>query len=133
MTMTDPISDLLTRIRNAHIAKHDLLDVPASNVKKEICRILTEQGYLGGFEPSEDEGVHKSLRVHLKYNKQGDPAIRHLARVSKPGRRVYRGADELKPVLNGLGVGIVSTSLGLLSDAEAREKRVGGEVICEVW
>ena len=133
MTMTDPIADLLTRIRNAHIAKHDRLDVPASKVKSEICRILTEQGYISDYEPGEDEGVHKTIRVTLKYNNEGEPAIRHMARVSRPGRRVYKGTDELKPVLNGLGVGIVSTSLGLLTDAEARETRGGGEVLCEVW
>ncbi len=133
MTMTDPIADLLTRIRNAHTAKHDLLDVPASNVKKEICRILTEQGYLEGFEAGDDEGVQKTIRIFLKYNDSGEPAIRHMARVSKPGRRVYKGTEALKPVLNGMGVGIVSTSQGLLTDAEAREKRVGGEVLCEIW
>lgn len=133
MTMTDPIADLLTRIRNAHTAKHDLLDVPASSVKAEICRILTEQGYLDGFEPNDSEGVQKTIRIFLKYNSSGEPAIRHMARVSKPGRRVYRGTEALKPVLNGMGVGIVSTSLGLLTDAEAREKRVGGELLCEVW
>ena len=133
MTMTDPIADLLTRIRNAHTAKHDLLDVPASNVKNEICRIMTEQGYLQGFEPGEDEGVQKTIRIYLKYNQNGDPAIRHMARVSKPGRRVYKGTEALKPVLNGMGVGIISTSQGLLTDAEARDKRVGGEVLCEIW
>ena len=120
MTMTDPIADLLTRIRNAHTAKHDLLDVPASNVKNEICRILTEQGYLEGFEPNESDGVQKTIRIFLKYNTNGEPAIRHMARVSKPGRRVYKNTDSLKPVLNGMGVGIVSTSQGLLTDSEAR-------------
>ena len=133
MTMTDPIADLLTRIRNAHTAKHDLLDVPASNVKTEICRILTEQGYLAGWKPNEEEGVHKTIRIFLKYNTNGEPAIRHMARVSKPGRRVYKGTEALKPVLSVMGVGIVSTSQGLLSDAEAREKRVGGELLCEIW
>ncbi len=133
MTMTDPIADLLTRIRNAQLVKHDRLDVPESKLKLEICRILAEQGYVSGFEPNNEEGVQKSIRIYLKYNEDGEPAIRHLARVSKPGRRVYKGTEGMKPVLNGLGVGIVSTSLGLLTDAEARQKRVGGEVLCEIW
>ncbi len=134
MTMTDPIADLLSRIHNAHVAKHDQLEFPASKVKVEICRILQEQGYIEGFEAvNEEDPVKKSVRVFLKYNHDGDPAIRHMRRVSKPGRRVYGGTDDLKPVLNGLGIGIVSTSQGLLTDAEAREKRVGGEVLCEVW
>ena len=133
MTMTDPISDLLTRIRNAQMVKHDRLDVPSSSVKVEICRILKEQGYISDYEMSVNEGGRKSIRVFLKYNDEGIPAIRILRRVSRPGRRVYRGADELKPVLNGIGIGIVSTSAGLLTDDEARRSRVGGELLCEVW
>ena len=133
MSMTDPIADLLTRIRNAHIAKHDRLRVPASKLKAEVCRILKEEGYIDGVEPVETEGPGDALRIVLRYTDSGEPAIRHLARVSKPGRRVYRGADEIKPVLNGVGIGIISTSQGLLSDAQARERRLGGEILCEVW
>lgn len=133
MTMTDPISDLLTRIRNAHVVKHDRLDVPGSNLKVEVCRILKEQGYINDYEEHGDEPISRQIRVYLKYNSTGEPAIRRMRRISKPGRRVYQKAADLKPVLNGLGVGIVSTSNGLLTDAEARQNRVGGEVLCEIW
>jgi small subunit ribosomal protein S8 len=132
MSMTDPIADLLTRIRNAHLAKHDRLDVPSSKLKTEICKILQEQGYIRGFDVVE-ESPRDVLRILLSYSKQGQPAIRHVERISKPGRRVYRGAESIRPVLNGLGIGIISTSRGLLTDREAREQRVGGEVLCEVW
>ncbi|MBT8207614.1 MAG: 30S ribosomal protein S8 [Acidimicrobiia bacterium] len=133
MTMTDPISDLLTRIRNAQLVKHDRLDLPASKVKVEVCRILKEQGYINDYSLSTEDPVKHSIRVVLKYNDDGEPAIRKMRRVSRPGRRVYRGADELKPILNGIGIGIVSTSQGLLTDGEARKNRVGGELLCEVW
>lgn len=133
MSMTDPVSDLLTRIRNAHLAKHDRLDVPASNLKLEICKLLQEQGYIEDVEVRDEDPVRKELRISLRYTNAGLPVIRRIQRVSKPGRRVYRGADEVRPVLNGLGVGIVSTSQGLLTDREARERRVGGEILCEVW
>jgi small subunit ribosomal protein S8 len=132
MSTTDPISDLLARIRNAHLAKHDRLDVPASRLKAEVCRILKEEGYIRNFRLI-DGSPRSSLRVFLRYSEEGEPAIRHLRRASRPGRRVYRKADELKPVLNGLGIGIVSTSQGLLSDRVARERRLGGELVCEVW
>lgn len=132
MSMTDPIADLLTRIRNAILAKHDLLDVPASALKRSICEVFQREGYIEGFEVLERE-PQDVLRVYLRYDEQGVPAIRRLARVSKPGRRVYRGADQIRPVLNGLGVAVVSTSKGLLSDSQARAERVGGEILCEVW
>lgn len=132
MSMTDPIADLLTRIRNAHLAKHDRLDVPASNVKLEILKLLKEEGFIKNYRQMEAKPVNL-IRVFLRYNAEGVPAISYVARVSKPGRRVYRRADEIAPVRNGLGLGIVSTSQGLLSDAAARERRVGGELICEVW
>jgi small subunit ribosomal protein S8 len=132
MSMTDPIADLLTRIRNAHRAKHDRLDVPASNLKLEVCRILKEEGYIKNVELVEGE-PRSVIRVFLAYNKEGKPGIERMQRVSTPGRRVYRGADDIKPVLNGLGVGIVSTSQGLMTDRQARQKRVGGEVLCEIW
>jgi small subunit ribosomal protein S8 len=133
MSMTDPVADLLSRIRTAHLAKHDRLDVPASRLKLEICKLLSEQGYVGKIEMLDDDAVKPKIRIYLKYTDEGLPMIRHLARVSKPGRRVYRGADDLRPVLNGLGVGIVSTSEGLLTDEQARKRRVGGELLCEVW
>ncbi|MFQ5524937.1 MAG: 30S ribosomal protein S8 [Thermoanaerobaculia bacterium] len=133
MTMTDPISDLLTRIRNAQMVNHDQLTLPGSNLKLEVCRIMQEQGYIEGFAEEGDSPTTRKIRIRLKYNKDGQPAIRRMQRVSKPGRRVYKGADDLKPVLNGLGVGIVSTSNGLLTDSQAREQRVGGEVLCEIW
>ncbi len=132
MSMTDPIADLLTRIRNAHRAKHDRLDVPASNLKMEVCRILKEEGYIKNAEMVEGD-PRPLIRVYLAYNKEGKPGIQRMQRVSTPGRRVYRGADDIKPVLNGLGVGIVSTSQGLMTDRQARQRRVGGEVLCEIW
>lgn len=132
MTMTDPISNLLARINNAILAKHDRLDLPASKLKLEVCRILKEQGYIDGFRLIEAQPQNQ-VRIQLRYNAQGTPAISHMARVSKPGRRVYRGADEVPEVRNGLGTGIVSTSHGLLTDAQARERRVGGEILCEIW
>ena len=133
MSMTDPIADLLARIRNAHIAKHDRLDVPSSKLKLEVCRLLKEEGLIRNFRLLEGDGPVKSLRVFLRYSEDGTPAILNLQRVSRPGRRVYRGADDIRPVLNGLGVGIISTSQGLLTDKQARERRLGGEVLCEVW
>lgn len=133
MSMTDPISDLLTRIRNAHLAKHDRLDVPVSRLKLEVCRILKEEGFIKNYREVEAAGPNNSVRIFLRYSAQGEPAINHVARVSKPGRRVYRRSGEIQPVRNGLGLGIVSTSQGLLTDAQARERRVGGEILCELW
>ena len=132
MSMTDPISDLLARIRNAQLAKHDRLDVPASRLKLEVIKLLKDEGFIKNFREVEDTPVGK-IRVFLRYSAEGMPAITHLEKVSKPGRRVYRKAEELKPVRNGLGIGIVSTSQGLLTDVQARERRVGGELLCEVW
>jgi len=132
MSMSDPISDLLARIRNALLAKHDRLDLPASRLKAEVCRILKEQGFIRNFRVLEGQGAG-ILRVFLRYDPQGSPAISHLRRISKPGRRIYRRADDIPPVRNGMGLGIVSTSQGLLSDGQARERRVGGELLCEIW
>lgn len=132
MNMTDPIADLLTRIRNAIIAKHDRLESPSSSLKLAVCRVLEEQGYIKGFRVH-DTPPSKTLEIFLKYTKSGTPAIRKIERVSKPGRRVYRPANDLKPVLNGIGVAIVSTNQGLLSDAEARARKVGGEVLCQIY
>ncbi|MGD2113673.1 MAG: 30S ribosomal protein S8 [Acidobacteriota bacterium] len=132
MSTTDPISDFLTRIRNAHLAKHDRLDVPTSRLKVEMAKILKDQGFIRNFRLVEDTPVNK-LRVYLRYDDLGTPAIEHMERVSKPGRRVYRKAAELAPVRNGIGVGIVSTSQGLLTDDQARERGIGGEVLCHIW
>jgi len=132
MSTTDPIADLLTRIRNAQIAKHDRLDVPVSRLKVEIAKLLKDEGFIKNFR--EIEAVPQgTLRIFLRYSTEGVPAISHLQRVSKPGRRVYRKAEEIQPVRNGLGIGIVSTSQGLLTDAQARERRVGGELLCQIW
>jgi small subunit ribosomal protein S8 len=132
MTMTDPIADLLTQIRNALLAKHDRLDVPSSKLKLEVCRVLKQEGFIENFRLVEAE-PQSAIRIYLRYDRQGVPAIQHMRRVSKPGRRVYRGVDDLPEVRNGLGVGILSTSQGLLTDTEARERRVGGELLCELW
>ncbi len=132
MSMTDPIADLLARIRNAHVAKHDRLDVPASKLKLEICRLLQEAGLVEQVQLIEG-GAHPAIRIVLRYDAEGRPLLRHLRRVSRPGRRVYRAADQIRPVLDGMGLGIFSTPQGLLSDAQARERRVGGEWLCEVW
>lgn len=132
MSMTDPIADLLTQIRNALLAKHDRLDVPVSKLKLEICRILKEEGFIKNFRVIEGTPVG-SLRIFLRYSVEGEPAISHVERVSRPGRRVYKASKDIKPVRNGLGLGIVSTSQGLLSDAQARQRKVGGELLCELW
>ena len=132
MTMTDPIADYLTRIRNALIAKHDRVRLPSSKLKVNLSRILQEQGYIEDWEVL-DNPPGRDLEVMLRYDEAGVPAISRLRRVSKPGRRVYKSADEIEPVLNGLGVGILSTSQGLLSDKDARDRRIGGEVLCEIY
>jgi len=132
MSNMDPVSDLLTRIRNAHLAKHDRVDVPTSKLKAEICRILMEEGFIRNFRQEAGKPSGR-LRIFLEYGDDGSPAITHLQRVSKPGRRVYRGAGQIRPVLGGRGIGVVSTNRGLLSDRQAREQSVGGEVLCEVW
>lgn len=132
MSMTDPIADFLTRIRNALISKHDRVRVPVSKLKLNLCQILQEQGYVEGFRVL-DNPPGKDIEILLRYDRRGAPAISKLTRVSKPGRRVYRGAEELRPVLNGMGVGIISTSEGLLTDQQARERGVGGEVLCEIY
>ena len=132
MTMTDPIADMLTRIRNANTVKHETVDVPASNIKKEIARILLEEGFVKGYDVIED-GKQGIIRLQLKYGIEGERVISGLKRISKPGMRVYSSKDEIPKVLNGLGVAIMSTSKGILTDKEARNADVGGEVICYVW
>lgn len=132
MSMTDPVSDMLTRIRNATTVRHDRTDIPASKTKLEIAKILKQEGYIRTFKTLE-EGPQGLIRVYLKYAEDGEPVIHGLQRVSKPGRRVYRGADDLPKVRNGLGVAVVSTNRGVLTDEQARSLRVGGEVLCEIW
>ncbi len=132
MSMTDPVSDMLTRIRNATTVRHDRTDIPASKTKLEIAKILKQEGYIRTFKMLE-EGPQGLIRVYLKYAEDGEPVIHGLQRVSKPGRRVYRGADKLPKVRNGLGVAVVSTNRGVLTDEQARSLRVGGEILCEIW
>ncbi|MEE8166749.1 MAG: 30S ribosomal protein S8 [Myxococcota bacterium] len=132
MTMTDPIADFLTRIRNAILVKHDRVDIPASKIKRELCRILKEEGFIEDYEEIEDSPANL-IRIFLRYTPEGASAILRLTRVSKPGRRVYSKAADLKPVLNGIGLAIVSTSAGLLTLEQARERGVGGELLCELW
>ena len=131
MSMTDPLGDMLTRIRNGQQAKKDSILTPASKLRARVLDVLQREGYIRGYSAA-DGGVAASLRIDLKYF-EGKPAIQHVARVSKPGRRVYSGAEELPRVRNGLGIVIVSTPKGVLSDAEAREQNVGGEVLCQVF
>ena len=132
MQITDPIADMLTRIRNANSAKHDTVDIPASNMKKAIAGILQEEGYIKNFQII-DDGTQGVIRVALKYNAGKEAVISGLRRVSKPGLRVYAGADELPRVLKGLGIAIISTSKGVMTDKKARELHVGGEVLAFVW
>jgi small subunit ribosomal protein S8 len=131
MHITDPIADMLTRIRNANTAKHPTVDVPASNMKKAIAQILLEEGYIKNFQLI-DDGTQGVIRITLKYN-GSEKVISGLRRVSKPGLRVYAGADELPRVLRGLGIAIISTSKGVMTDKAARAQHIGGEVLAFVW
>ena len=132
--MTDPIADLLTRIRNAIMAGHKVVESPASNLKKEIARILFEKGYILSYKVVEGNSSQGVLKIALKYNPRSKkPAIKDLQRVSRPGLRHYSGADELPRVLNGLGIAIISTSKGLMTDKEAMKEKIGGEVLCYVY
>ena len=133
MQITDPIADMLTRIRNANNAKHDTVDVPASNMKKAIAQILLDEGYIKNFQIIND-GTQGVIRITLKYLQPGkEKVISGLRRVSKPGLRVYAGADELPRVLRGLGIAIISTSKGVMTDKAARAAHVGGEVLAFIW
>ena len=132
MQITDPVADMLTRIRNANSAKHDTVDVPASNLKKAIAQILLDEGYIKAFQIT-DEGVQGNIHITLKYVGKKEKVISGLRRVSKPGLRRYVGADELPRVLRGLGIAIISTSKGVMTDKKARELHVGGEVLAFVW
>ncbi len=132
MQITDPVADMLTRIRNANTAKHESVDVPASNLKKAIAKILLDEGYIKSYEVVED-GTQGVIRIQLKYLAGKEKVISGLRRVSKPGLRVYAGADELPRVLKGLGIAIISTSKGVMTDKAARANHVGGEVLAFVW
>ncbi|SHH54518.1 30S ribosomal protein S8 [Clostridium grantii] len=132
MVMTDPIADMLTRIRNANVVRHDIVEVPSSNVKRAIADILLKEGYIKGLEEYED-GPVKMLRIGLKYINASERTITGLKRISKPGLRVYCKKDDVPQVLNGLGIAMVSTSKGIVTDRDARNAGLGGEVICYVW
>ena len=133
MTMSDPIADMLTRIRNANTAKHDAVEVPASKMKKAISEILLNEGYIKGFEVKED-GVKSTIRITLKYGKdKNEKIISGIKKISKPGLRVYADTDNLPKVLGGLGTAIISTNKGVITDKEARKLGVGGEVIAFIW
>ena len=132
--MTDPIADLLTRIRNAIMAGHKVVEAPASNLKKEIARILYEKGYILSYKVAEEDGKQGTLKIALKYNqKSKQPAIKGIRRVSRPGLRQYSGVEDMPRVLNGLGIAIISTSKGLMTDKEAKKENIGGEVLCYVY
>ena len=133
MSMTDPIADMLTRIRNAALARHDRTEVPASKLKHAVAKILKDEGYIADVRTNEAEGLEKKLTIVLKYGQDRTSAIDGVKRVSRPGRRVYVRHDRIPRVLSGLGISILSTSRGLVSDREARRLKIGGELLCEVW
>lgn len=132
MQITDTIADLLTRIRNANSAKHDTVEIPASNLKKDICQILVDEGYIKNFSVIED-GKQGVIKVTLRYGEGRTPIITGLRRVSKPGLRVYSNVEDMPKVLKGLGIAIISTSKGVMTDRKAREEHVGGEVLAYIW
>ncbi|HZZ37642.1 MAG: 30S ribosomal protein S8 [Acidobacteriaceae bacterium] len=132
MSLTDPVADFLTRIRNSIRARHQKLDVPASKLKAEIARILKEEGYISNFKTTEENG-RAVLRVYLKYGANNEAAIRDLERISRPGCRVYIGHDEIRRVQGGLGISIMTTPRGVMTGRQARREKVGGEVLCEIW
>jgi small subunit ribosomal protein S8 len=132
MSLTDPVADFLTRIRNAIRARQQKMDVPASKLKAEIARILKEEGYIANYKATEEDG-RQVLRVYLKYGANNEAAIRDLTRISRPGCRVYVGRDEIKRVQGGLGISIMTTPRGVMTGKQARRERVGGEILCEVW
>lgn len=132
MNMTDPIADLLTRIRNANAVRHEIVEIPSSNIKKAIANILLQEGYIKEIEEY-SEGVVPMMRITLKYGMNNERVITGIKKISKPGLRVYCQKDDVPKVLNGLGVAVISTSKGILTDREARKAGVGGEVICYVW
>jgi small subunit ribosomal protein S8 len=132
MRLTDPVADMLTRIRNAISARHQKVDIPASKLKLEIARILKEEGYVSNFKASEEDG-HKVIRVYLKYGNNNEAAISNVARVSRPGCRVYVRRTEIPRVLGGMGINILTTPQGVMTGRQARKQGLGGELLCEVW
>lgn len=133
MPHTDPISDMLTRIRNAVRATHEVVEIPASKLKIEIANVLKKEGYVTSYEVIEDELSKRKIKLHLKYGPRGEKIITGIKRVSKPGLRIYTRSKEVPRVLRGLGVSIISTNRGLKTDREARKENLGGEVLCQVW
>ena len=132
MSLTDPVADFLTRIRNSIRARHQKLDVPASKLKAEIARILKEEGYIANFKPTEEDG-HKLLRVYLKYGNNNEAAISNIDRVSRPGCRVYVRRTDIPRVLGGMGINILTTPKGVMTGRQARKQGLGGEVLCQIW
>lgn len=132
MNMTDPIADMLTRVRNALAARHPKVDVPASKLKAEIARILKEEGYIANFKVAEEDGK-RTIKIYLKYSADNAPVISRIERVSRPGRRVYVGNKEIPRVLGGMGINILTTPRGVMTGRSAHRERVGGEILCEVW
>ena len=130
--MTDPIADMLTRIRNAYAAKHQKVDVPVSNIKVEIARILKEEGFINNYKMI-GEGSRRNIRVYLRYGTKGEQVMSKIERISKPGCRVYVGSSSIPSVLGGLGVNILSTSRGLMTDRRARREKIGGEILCRIY
>ena len=133
MSMSDPLADMLTRIRNAVMVNHDSVEMPYSKIKAEIARILKQEGYIEDYQKIENNTVQDVLRIALKVGQYSEKVISGIKRISKPGRRIYSRHNEIPKVLSGLGISILSTSVGVLTDDEARTKAVGGEIICEVW
>ncbi|MEW6429621.1 MAG: 30S ribosomal protein S8 [Thermodesulfobacteriota bacterium] len=132
MSMTDPLADMLTRIRNGLQVRFESIDVPASNLKKGVAEILKQEGYISGYQTAEEDG-RPTLRINLKYDEHHQGVIVGLKRVSKPGRRVYVAHDQIPKVMSGLGISILSTSRGIMADKSARAEKVGGELLCQVW
>jgi small subunit ribosomal protein S8 len=132
MNMTDPIADLLTRVRNALAARHPKVDVPASKLKAEIVRILKEEGYIANYKVAEEDGK-RTIKIYLKYSDDNRPVISRIARVSRPGRRVYVGQREIPRVLGGMGINILTTPRGVMTGRNAHREHIGGEILCEVW
>ena len=134
MSMTDPIADMLTRIRNAVRVRHPSVDIPLTKAKVSVLEVLKREGYIVDFKMLEEDGTSRRwVRAYLKYSRLGESVIQEIKRVSKPGLRVYRSVSELKPVLRGIGIAVVSTPRGVLSDRECRKQNVGGEVLCSIW
>ncbi|MDH5752317.1 MAG: 30S ribosomal protein S8 [Deltaproteobacteria bacterium] len=133
MSMTDPIADFLTHIRNALMRRHAQVNSPSSKIKAEIARVLKQEGYIGDWNTTQDKRGHTLIQVELKYDKKGEPVIRGLKRISRPGLRTHAGSTQMPPVFNGQGIAIITTSQGVLTDLECRERKIGGEVLCHVW